>query len=92
MNRAVLNCLRLSGTYEQLFESAMKTALRLSGCNIEEAALPGREELYRFYFDRKNMPVPDNINDYSQHLGFKDEGAFLAEVKKYYIYRRDPAV
>jgi len=92
INRALLNYLRLSGTYEQLFEAAMKRALLLSRCNIEEAALPSREELYQFYFDRKNMPVPDNINDYSQHLGFKDEEAFLAEVKKYYIYWHDSAV
>ena len=85
-NRTLLNELRMRGKYEKLARTAFDKARVTMDLPTSGKDMPDEEHLYAYYFERKKMPVPENIAEYAARLGFEDESSFLTEVGKFFLY------
>lgn len=90
LTAAVIDQLRLQGSYPQLLERAARKQRALEAIGLAEPTLESagvsREELLHWHFG--NRPIPVSLRLHALEAGFRDEQAFIRALLREYCYAR----
>ena len=90
---ALLDELRLDGTYARLAERASKkeaVVARHQASGTEKPTALMSTSLRLWYFEKRmSLPMPDDVNDFAGRIGFENAFAFDTAVYREWLYLRD---